>query len=164
MNLFFKITSLLLLLMSVSIPAQLQKHSFEQLEELQETEKRKMVIFIHTDWCKYCQWMKNTTFKNAQIISILNEKFWFVDLNAEHKNDIVFKGHTFKFNPTGRNTGLHELAEELAKINGKLAFPTICILNENFEIVFQTGEFLDSAQFLKLLNEVLALSIQNANK
>lgn len=91
MNLFFKITSLLLLLMSVSIPAQLQKHSFEQLEELQETEKRKMVIFIHTDWCKYCQWMKNTTFKNAQIISILNEKFWFVDLNAEHKTTLFSK-------------------------------------------------------------------------
>lgn len=135
--------------------SQLQSYSFAQLDSLQKSEKKNIVVFIHTDWCRYCQSMKNTTFKDKKVIQLLNEKFWFADLNAEEKQDIIFNGHTFKYKPTGSNTGIHELAEQLGTVNDKISYPALCILNADYEIIFQYDQFLSSVDLLKVLNEVL---------
>jgi thioredoxin-related protein len=131
--------------------SQLKITPFEQLDSLQKTGKRNVFVFIHTDWCRFCQSMKNTTFKDEKIIQLLNEKCWFVMLNAEEKQDIIFNGHTFRYKPTGYNTGIHELAEQLGTMNGKTAYPTSCILNTRNEIIFQYDQFLSAADLLKLL-------------
>lgn len=143
------------LCLPLSIFAQLQSYSFTEIDNLQKTDKKNIVVFIHTDWCKYCQAMKNTTFKDEKVIKLLNENFWFTDLNAEEKQDINFNGHTFKYKPTGNKTGIHELAEQLASINRNVSYPTLCILNTNYEITFQYGGFLSSTNLLKVLNEAL---------
>lgn len=135
--------------------SQLQTYSFSQLDSLQKTEKKNIVVFIHTDWCKYCQSMKNTSFKDKEVIQLLNENFLFADLNAEEKQDIIFNGYTFKYKPTGASTGINELAEQLGTVNGKVSYPTLCILNSEHEIIFQYNQFLSSADLLKVLNEVL---------
>lgn len=139
----------------LSTVAQVQSQTFAQLDSLQKTENKSMVIFIHTDWCKYCQSMKNTTFKDKKIIQLLNETFLFADMNGEEKKNIVFNGRTFKYKPTGNNTGVHELAEQLGTVNGKLSYPTLCILNANYEIIFQYDNFISSSDLLKLLNAAL---------
>ncbi len=131
--------------------AQITPHRFDQLDSLQNIEKRKIVVFIHTDWCKYCQTMQNTTFKNDSIIKILNSHFYFLDLNAEERRNINFQSHTFKYKPTGSNTGIHELAEQLATIDGKVTYPTICILNSNKEIIFQYNQFINETNLQSIL-------------
>lgn len=151
--LFFMLIAVIFLPLSAF--AQLQSYSFAQLDSLKKAEKKNIVVFIHTDWCRYCQSMKNTTFKNKEIIKLLNEKFLFTDLNAEEKQDIIFNEHTFKYTPTGSNTGIHELAEQLGTMQGKISYPTLCILNAEHEIIFQYNQFLSSADLLKVLNEVL---------
>lgn len=135
--------------------SQAKTHTFEEIDSLQQTEKRIIVVFIHTDWCKFCNTMKNTTFKDENIAQLLNENFWFADLDAEETKDITFSGHTFKYKPTGRKTGIHELAEQLGTIDGKIAFPTLCILNSNHEIIFQYGQFLSSEGLQKVLTEIV---------
>ena len=65
-----------LLLLCCLIPAafaQLHSFSFEEIDSLQRIEKRKTIIFIQTDWCQFCHAMKNTTFKNEEIIKELNK-------------------------------------------------------------------------------------------
>lgn len=131
--------------------AQLKKYQFSQLDSLQKLEKRSFIFFIHTDWCNYCQMMKNTTFKNNLVIQELNNNYYFVDLNAEEKSVIQFGGHFYKFKPSGINTGIHELAEKLATMNEMVSYPTICILNPNFEIVFQYNQFINSIDFSTIL-------------
>lgn len=131
--------------------AQLKNYQFSQLDSLQKLEKRSVIIFIHTDWCNYCQMMKNTTFKNNLIIQELNNNYYFVDLNAEEKSVIQFGGHLYKFKPSGLNTGIHELAEKLATMNEMVSYPTICILNPNYEIVFQYNQFINSIDFSSIL-------------
>lgn len=144
------IYTLLLIGISFLIPiasfSQIISYKFEQLGSLQKTEKRNVAVFIHTNWCKYCQTMQNTTLKNDSIIEQLNKKFYFINLNAEQKKDIVFNGHTFKYKPTGINTGIHELAEQLATIDNKVNYPTICFLNANNEIIFQYDQFINSTE------------------
>ncbi len=131
--------------------SQIKTYQFEQIDSLQKNEQKTIAIFIHTDWCKYCQAMKNITFKNDSIINTLNDHFYFIDLNAEEKRKIVFNNHTFKYKPTGTNTGLHELADQLATIDNKVAYPTLCFLNPDKEIIFQYNQFINSADLQTIL-------------
>jgi len=134
--------------------AQIKTVQFEQIDSLQKIEKRKLVVFVHTDWCKYCNTMQNTTFKNDSIIRVLNETFYFIDLNAEEKRDILFNGNIFKYKPTGPNTGIHELAEQLATIDNQVAYPTLCFLNPNNEIIFQHNQFINSTDLKIILTRL----------
>lgn len=137
--------------------SQLRAYSFPEIDSLRKTADKNIVVFIHTDWCRFCQSMKNTTFRDQEVIKLLNEYFWFADLNAEEKQDIVFNSHTFKYKPTGNNTGVHELAEQLGAINGQVSYPSVCILNASCDILFQDDEFLSSSGFLKVLNAALKI-------
>jgi thioredoxin-related protein len=143
----------LLLLLCCAIPtgfAQLHSVSLEQIDSLQRIEKRKTIVFIQTDWCSFCHAMKNTTFKNEEIIKELNNTFYFVDFNAEEKRAVVFNKTTFQFKPTGNNSGTHELAIALGTINKQLNFPVLCVLNSENEIVFQHSGYLKPKE-LKLI-------------
>ena len=128
--------------------AQIKAHSFGVVDSLQQSQKKKIIVFLNTDWCTYCQTMKNTTFKNEKLVSTLNNDFYFIDFNAEEKEDVLFRGTIFKYKDS---LGVHQLAEQLGTVDGKVAYPTICFLNENFEIMYQHTEALTSKQFLKLL-------------
>ena len=50
-------------------------HPLENVENLQKTEKRNLLVFLHTDWCSYCKTMQNSTFKNNKVQDLLKEKF-----------------------------------------------------------------------------------------
>ncbi len=95
--------------------------------------------------------MKNTTFKNDEVINALNQKFYFISLDVEEKQNIRFRGYTFKYKPTGTNTGLNELAEQLGTINGNLSYPSICFLNPDSEIIYQKEGYVDPKTFLSIL-------------
>lgn len=149
------ITYMLLLLLLNSSKAQLSQYSLHELDSLQKIQPKNMVIFIHTDWCRYCQAMRSATFQNEQVTYLLNTNFYFSELNAEDKQQKVFNGTTFKFQPSGVDTGIHELAEQLATVDGKVSFPSLCILNEDYEIIFQFAGFLSSEHMLDLLKAAL---------
>ncbi|MDQ6471173.1 thioredoxin family protein [Flavobacterium sp. LHD-80] len=149
---------LLLLIFFFGISAtgfcQLKSYSFEEIDSLQQIQKRKIVVFIHTDWCQFCQRMKATTFKNQEIIEKLNSDFYFIDFNAEEKRNITFNNHVFKFQPSGNNVGVHELALQLGTINNQIAYPTLCVLNEKNEIIFQYNIYLSPNDFKILLEKL----------
>jgi len=134
--------------------AQLQTSEFSELDSLNLVDQRVVVVFIHTDWCKYCIQMKSTTFKNDSLIMFLNKHFYFTSLNAESKKSISYLGKTFKYRPTGTDIGVHELAEEIATIDGKLNYPTVCIISKN-EILFQYGGLMKADELLAVLKVIL---------
>ena len=135
--------------------AQLSTVSFSQLDSLQKSEKRPVVVFIHTDWCRYCHLMKQTCLKNDQIKSMLTNKFYFLELNAEEKKDVWFHNSRFRFKPTGINTGIHELAGQLATIDKNISYPTICVLNDMYEIIYQQTGFIPPENLLTTLSLLL---------
>lgn len=143
----------LLLILCCGIQAgfgQINLVSFEQIDSLQSIEKRKTIVFIHTDWCQFCHAMKNTTFKNEEIIKELNDTFYFIDFNAEEKRTVIFNKTTFQFKPTGNNSGTHELAIALGTVNKQLNFPVLSVLNSENEIIFQHSGYLKPKE-LKLI-------------
>lgn len=135
----------------------LHTYTFSEVEKLHQ-QKYKYVVFIYTDWCKFCFGMKNNTFKNEEIITILNDKFYFVKLNAEQKEDISFFGRNFTYKPSGNKTETNELARELALIDGRISYPTTTILNQKLEIDLQLNNYINSKKMSIILNTYLKLN------
>jgi len=133
---------------------QLQSRTFEAIDSLQQLQKKKIVVFIHTDWCQFCQRMKNTTFKNQDIIESLNSNFYFIDFNAEEKRNISFNNQVFKYQPSGNNVGIHELALQLGTMNNQIVYPVLCVLNEKNEIILQYNNYLNPKDFKVLLEKL----------
>jgi len=141
-----------ILFSSLTAFSQLKHYSFEQIDSLQKVEKRNVAVFIHTDWCSYCHAMKNVTLKDREVIESLNRDYWFISFNAEEKKDVRFNNRVFKYRPTGNNVGIHELAEQLGTIENKTAYPALCILNPDYEIIFQYDQYLAPDDLQRILN------------
>lgn len=149
------IVKILLLLATTTAMSQDYAISFEQLDSLQKQEPKPVMVFLHTDWCKFCANMKNTTFQNEQIQALLSDKFYFVSFDGESKKDVNFMGNTFSYKPTGANTGVHELAEQLGTKDGEVSYPTLTFLNAQYEILHQHNSFLSAKNLKKTLNRLL---------
>ena len=134
--------------------SQLKSSTFEEVDSLQQIQKRKIIVFIHTNWCQFCQRMKTTTFRNQEIIGKLNSNFYFIDFNAEEKRDITFNNQSFKYKPSGNNVGVHELALQLGTINNQIVYPVLCVLNEKNEIILQYNNYLSPKDFKLLLGKL----------
>ncbi|WP_281636698.1 thioredoxin family protein [Flavobacterium marginilacus] len=133
--------------------AQLKTYTFEEAEKLSKEKPKPIVVFIHTSWCNYCRMMENSTFKNPEIIQLLNENFYFISLDAESRNDIQFNDHTYKFKPKGPNTGVHELATALAEIDSQVVYPAVTILQDDYSVVFQKHSFLNAKELVAILEK-----------
>jgi thioredoxin-related protein len=137
--------------------ASLKVHTFSEMEELQQQKSKPILVFIYSDWCKICHGMQKTTLKNNEVIQLLNENFYFVKLNGEEKKDIHFLVKTFVYKPTGTNTGIHELANELASKKKRIAYPTTTILNSEFVIDEQLTGFYNSKKMTTILNKYISV-------
>lgn len=133
--------------------AQLKTYSFEEAEKLSKENPKPFVVFIYTSWCKYCKIMENSTFKNLETVRLLNNDFYFISLDAESKRDIYFNNNNFKFQPKGQNSGIHELATELATIDSEVVYPTVAILESDFSILFQKHSFINAKELLVILEK-----------
>ena len=154
-----KVLIVILIFGSILLPAlsfsQIKQYQFEQIDSLQKIEKKIVVVFIHTNWCKYCEAMKHTTFKNKELINTLNKNFYFINFDAEEKRSIAFNNNTFHYKPTGYQTGINELAEQLGDIKGKVSFPGLCILDADNQIIYQHNEFLSAKNFKNILYKLM---------
>ena len=146
---------LLLLLFTFSGWAQLKTYSLIEAEKLEQAVPKPLFVFMQTSQCKNCKMMENYTFKNPEVIQLLNDNFYFVSLDAESKVPIIFKKHTFSYKPKGKNTGMNELVEDLATVDGEITFPTFSILDKNNSVVLQISEFTDAKTMIDLLRGVV---------
>ena len=141
--------------------SQLNRLTFPDIEAKQKTEPKNTVVFIQTNWCQYCKIMQNTTFKNKEIIERLNNEFYFTQLNAEEKSNLNFGGKTYRFKPSGMNTGIHELAETFATLTRKSGFPLLIILNPDAEILFSVNGFLSASDLHLVMNDFPSTKISD---
>jgi thioredoxin-related protein len=123
-----------------------------KIDSLQKTAPKPVIVFIHTNWCKYCQLMSRSTFSKPEVLQVISEKYYMVSINAEEKQDICFAGKKFGYVPNGNNTGINQLAIELGTINGELSYPSLCFLNSKYEIIYQRNGYVASADLLKIIN------------
>lgn len=123
--------------------------SWEEAVKRNETEPRKFFVDVYTEWCGWCKKMDASTFKDKDVIEMMDGDFYAVKFDAEQKEDIVFQGHTFKFAKGGRR-GAHQLASAL--LDGRLGFPSFVILDESFARIMLSPGFKEPAQLLTELS------------
>ncbi|MCB0641453.1 MAG: thioredoxin family protein [Phaeodactylibacter sp.] len=130
--------------------------TFEALESRMAERPRPVAVFLHTDWCRFCQNMKQTTFRDDKVLSLLSDAFYFIAFDAEQRAPVSFWGRRFDFLPTGPESGIHELASALGTIDGDLSFPGFVLLNTDFELVFQHAGFLSAEELVAVLEAALS--------
>lgn len=149
MKLFSLVTILLLsTFRSAVVESPVAWMSFEAAVEANTEGSKKIFIDVYTDWCGWCKRMDKTTFSDPRVAAVLDENFYNVKFNAEQREPIQFNDYTFKFVPNGRR-GYHELAASL--LSGKLSYPTVVFLNEDFKIIQVLPGYRNADEFLKIV-------------
>ncbi len=136
---------------SNSLAQQVDWIGFEKLEEKMRVQPRPVVVFIKTDWCKFCAMQLENTFTDKDVVNEIQRAFYAISLDAEQKDEIIFLKKRYRYKPTGPGSGVHELAEFFGKKDGTLSFPTTVILSEFLQPLGQFPGFLNAADLLNLL-------------
>ena len=122
--------------------------SFEEALELNKKNPKPIMIDLYTDWCGWCKRMDATTYKNEVIIKYINDNYYAVKMDGEGKEDITFKGRTFKFVQKGRSK-YHELAAAI--LNGKLSYPSTAFFTAEEQLIQTVPGYLVKEKFEKIL-------------
>jgi len=121
---------------------------FEEAIELNKKEPRPIVVDLYTDWCGWCKRMDKDTYANETIAKYINENFYAVKMDGEGKEDINFKGNTFKFKQEGRSK-YHEFAAAIMK--GKMSYPSTAFFNKEEQLLQTVPGYLTKEKFEKIL-------------
>lgn len=117
--------------------------TFEEAIALHEENPKKLLIDLYTDWCGWCKVMDRETYSNQIISDYINQNFYPVKFDGEHKEPVEFRGTTFNFVASGRR-GYHELAAALTR--NKLSYPTTVFMDEELRILQAMAGYLKPEQ------------------
>ena len=70
-------TSMILIgfIQSFAMANQINWQTYEQGIEIAKKQNKKIFLYFHADWCKYCVKMGETTFVDVNIVDLLNSRF-----------------------------------------------------------------------------------------
>ena len=113
-----------------------------------EAENKKVVVHLFTQWCTWCKKMDQTTFRDSLVVKYINENFVAIKFDAEQREDINFKGETYKFTRGGLR-GYHALASKLT--HGQLRYPTMVFMDEDSRVMQMLPGFRNSLSLETIL-------------
>ncbi len=119
-------------------------YGFEEAVELSKKQPKKIFIDVYTDWCGWCKVYDRNTFSDPNIVEYMNKHYYPVKFNAEGNDTVTFQGHVFT-NPGKGRRSTHMLAASL--LNGKMSYPTVVFMNEQFQILHVQSGYLAPEQF-----------------
>lgn len=148
------------------IAAKIEWLTWDEAIAKNEKNPKKIFIDVYTDWCGWCKRMDASTFKDKKVVNYMNENFYAVKFNAEMKEDIVYKEHTFKFVDSGRR-GYHQLAAAL--LENKMSYPSFVAMDEKVDRITIIPGYRDANGMLPILqfiggNKYKSMSYQEYEK
>lgn len=143
----FFIIVILCLSSSVSFGQKINWMTLEEAENKAKTNPKKIFVNIFHEWNGWCKKM-NKSYKDPDVIAVINEHFYAVNFNAEEKKTIEFRGLNFEYQPTGKK-GTHQFA--LAVSNNKLATPFIVFFDKNLDMISGIPGYRNSRDLHPLL-------------
>lgn len=140
-----------------SAQAEINWVEMNEVEALMKKEPKKVLVDVYTSWCGPCKMMNKTTFSDPDVVKYINEHYYAIKFDAEGEETITFQGKEFRnenFDPAktrGRNS-THDLTRAIAPVNGRIAYPTIVYMNEEFQILSPVQGFQKPEQIMPILS------------
>jgi thioredoxin-related protein len=124
-------------------------HSMSEAQALYKKKPKKIIVDVHAGFCNACKVMNKTVYNDPAVANYINENFYLVDLNAENKEDVEYKGvkyttgslPNFPFNPA---------VLELTRKN--FILPSMTVLDEKQEIVDVVPFYISEQTALAILH------------
>lgn len=110
--------------------------SAESVDDSMAVKPKKIFVEIYTDWCGPCKLMDKKVFPKEEVVQPMNEHYYAIKLNSEKADSLNFNGKDYYLKPY-KTAVINELVVEIGLEAGHLSYPTIVILNENYEVIYR---------------------------
>ena len=117
--------------------------TFEELPALSQEKQKPIMVFIHTDWCRYCLMQEQNTFSDSTVVADLNENYYCIKLNAESDSTISFLNRDYN-----KNGNTHALSWVLGAEDNQLSLPTTVTLSPYFQITNRWVGYISKEQLV----------------
>lgn len=128
--------------------------SLDEVEDAMKTDSRLIVMQLSTDWCVYCKMQDRQLSKDTGIYSLLAEKTYYINLNAESTDTLKFNKTIYS--PSSYKNGLHEFTLAIAGQKEQPVFPMWVIFNAKHKIVYRQNGLLKPKELKEVLRTLLA--------
>jgi thioredoxin-related protein len=109
--------------------------SFDSAKAEAAKTKKKVLVDVYTDWCKWCKKMDSDTYADPKVMKYLNEKFVVSKLNAEGSEKVTYEGKKYA-------------APEFAQMIGIGGYPTMLFIEPSGKIITLLSSYLDAKQMM----------------
>ena len=122
--------------------------SWEEAMALHEKEPKKIILNVYTEWCAWCARMDKTTFEDPHLAKYINDNFYTVKLDAEFKEELMYKGQAYNYIKRGKK-GYHMLAAKL--LSGRMSYPTTVFMDNDLQVIQSIVGYKTPAEFEKIV-------------
>ncbi|XOD69018.1 MAG: thioredoxin family protein [Flavobacteriales bacterium AspAUS03] len=113
---------------------------------VERSPKKKIMIMFYTTWCGYCKLMNRNTFRNPAVVKYIDENYIPVRVDGETEDVIIYRKKRYPYLNSFRVNGL-----AYSLLNGRPSFPSIVIVDKNWNTVNLLQGYLSAPDFLKFL-------------
>lgn len=116
----------------------IQWHSYDEGVTLAQTQNKKLLVDVYTDWCGWCKKMDSEVYTDENIRGIVGSHFIAVKLNAESSRSV--------------KVGTDQLDEaSLARAMGVTGYPTTVFLESGAEPITKIAGYMEAKEFATVL-------------
>jgi thioredoxin-related protein len=118
-------------------------YPYDEGMKLGKAEGKKAFISFYANWCQYCQAMDKKTFKDAAVVSYLNEKLISIKVDVEHERQIASQ---YNINPLPDSWFISETGELIGNKPGYMTagelLPVLQFIHTESYLEMSYAEFL----------------------
>ncbi len=115
--------------------------SFEEILKLAQKNKKKIVVNVYADWCKWCKKMDSETLLSQEVQKELKRNFYFYRMDGESSDIIEYDGRKWT-------------KAQLTQAFGIRGFPATIFLNYNSKPITVLPGYVDAKTFASILRYI----------
>ena len=137
------------LLTSLNLEAQI---SLEKFNSIFNENPKPILLYFSTNWCSYCMIQKKQLKKEDELLQILNNDIYFIEIDAEANQSIIFLGREYKSSSNGK---MHSFLEEFIDKKDQISYPYWVLISEEFKIEMKYTGLIKNKTLKLLLKKYL---------